>query len=79
MTTGGWVFDGVGVLSRTTSEAGADSRPDRERLGCVCNNRAGGKYSVSDGMSSEGSFGDDLSTTVNGVSGIGDGEDEWAS
>ena len=82
MTTGGRVFDGVRVLSRTIPEAVANSRTvdvvDCEGPGGLRETRVGGKISATDGISPGGSFGDDLSTTVNGVSGIGDSKGERA-
>lgn len=78
MTTGDCVFDGVGVLSRGVSETSVNSRAlgvaDCEELGDL--REKGGKFSVTNGVSPEGSFGDDLSTIVNGVSGTEDGEGE---
>lgn len=80
ITTGGCVFDGVGVLSRSIPEAGANSRTvDVVDCGGPVGLRetgVGGRLSVESGISPEGNFGDDLSTTVNGVSGMGDDEGE---
>ena len=80
MTIGGCVFDGVGVLSRSIPEAGANSRTvgvvDCEGPVGLRETGVGGRLSVENGISSEGNFGDDLSTTANGVSRMGDDEDE---
>lgn len=80
ITAGGCVFDGVGVFSRAIPEAGANSRT-ADVVGCegpagLRETRVGGKICVAGGISPEGSFGDDLSTVFNGVSGTEDGEDE---
>ena len=78
MTAGGCVFGGVGVLSRGVSETRVDPRivgvADCEEPGDL--RETGGKFSVTNSMSPEGNFGDDLSTVVNGVSGTEDGEGE---
>ena len=80
ITAGGCVFGGVGVFSRTIPEAGADSRTVGV-VGCegpagLRESRVGGKMCVAGDISPEGSFGDDLSTIFNGVSGTEDAEGE---
>jgi len=82
ITTGVRAPDCVGVLSRTVPEIGASSRGvdvvDREASAGLRETGVEGNISVAIGKSPEGSFGDDLSTTVNGVSGMEDGEGERA-
>ena len=81
-TAGSGVFDSVEVLSRTIPETRASSRAvdvvDREELEGLRETGVEGNLSVTIGKSSGGNFGDDLSTIVNGVSGMGDGESERA-
>ena len=82
ITAGSGVFDGVGVPSHTIPGTGVSS----QTVDVVnCEEPAGlretgveGGLSVGIGTSSGSSFGDDLSTMVNGVSGMGDREGERA-
>ena len=77
ITTSGCVFDGIGVLSRTSPETGGSSRTvDAVDCDEVADPRGTGvgDLSVIIGKSSESSFGDDLSSMANGVSGMGGGE-----
>jgi len=80
IATRGCVFEGLGVLSRTISETGASSRAtgvvNWDELACLREMGVEGNPSVTIGKHSGGSFGDDLSTTVNGVSGTEDGDGE---
>ena len=83
ITTGCCVFGGLGVLSRTISGMGTGSRTING-IGCegpasVMGFRETGvnnMFSVVPVISPGGNFGDDLSVTVNGVSGTEGGEVE---